>query len=133
MEILVKLNTLKVSELKVVAEEYGVDITDAKNKADILAALAEEGVTDELLDNLSNVQKEELPPPPAFAGAEELEDSEMTLVKMERMNKSYQTHGYEFSQEHPFVAMPMATAMKIFDSQQGFRLATPSEAKEFYS
>lgn len=128
-----KLNTLKLSELKKVAEEYGVDVEDAKNKADVLAALAEEGVTDELLTNLENVQKEELPEPPVFKGSEDLEDSEMTLVRMERMNRSYQTHGYEFSQEHPFVAMPMATAMKIFDTQSGFRLATPSEAKEFYS
>lgn len=128
-----KLDSLKVSELKKVAEEYGVDIADAKNKADILAALAEDGVTDELLDNLANVEKEELPKPPVFEGSEDVGDVEMTLVKMERMNRSYQTHGYEFSKEHPFVSMPMKTAIKILDGEQGFRLATPSEVKEFYS
>ena len=55
------LQALKVSELKEIATEYGVDIAEAKNKADILAVLAEEGVTDELLNNLATVQKEELP------------------------------------------------------------------------
>lgn len=128
-----KLDSLKVSELKKVAEEYGVDISEAKNKVDILAALAEEGVTDELLNNLANVEKEELPKPPKFEGAEEIGTGDMTLVKMERMNRSYQTHGYEFSKEHPFVSMPMKVAMKILDGEQGFRLATPSEVKEFYS
>jgi hypothetical protein len=127
------LQTLKVSELKEIAIEYGVDIAEAKNKADILAVLAEEGVTDELLNNLATVQKEELPPVPAFKGAEEIDVSDKTLVKMERMNRSYQTHGYEFTQEHPFISMSMNSAMKILDTEKGFRLATPSEVKEFYS
>ncbi len=127
------LQALKVSELKEIATEYGVDIAEAKNKADILAVLAEEGVTDELLNNLATVQKEELPPAPTFKGAEEIDVSDKTLVKMERMNRSYQTHGYEFTQEHPFISMPMTSAMKILDTEKGFRLATPSEVKEFYS
>ena len=74
-----------------------------------------------------------MPPAPAFAGAEEIDVSDKTLVKMERMNRSYETHGYEFTQEHPFISMPMTSAMKILDTEKGFRLATPSEVKEFYS
>jgi hypothetical protein len=38
-------DTLKVSELKKIAEDFGVDTDGLKNKADIIAALAEEGVT----------------------------------------------------------------------------------------
>ncbi len=37
--------TLKVSELKKIAEDFGVDIESLKNKADIIAALSEEGVS----------------------------------------------------------------------------------------
>ncbi len=37
--------TLKVSELKKVAEDFGVEIDGLKNKTDIIAALSEEGVT----------------------------------------------------------------------------------------
>ena len=40
---------------------------------------------------------------------------------------------HEFTQEHPFISMPMTSAMKILDTEKGFRLATPSEVKEFYS
>ena len=37
--------TLKVSELKKIAEDFAVEIDGLKNKADIIAALSEEGVT----------------------------------------------------------------------------------------
>ncbi len=37
--------TLKVSELKKIAEDFAVETEGLKNKADIIAALAEEGVT----------------------------------------------------------------------------------------
>jgi len=37
--------TLKVAELKKIAEDFAVDTEGLKNKADIIAALAEEGVT----------------------------------------------------------------------------------------
>ena len=37
--------TLKVAELRKVAEDFAVDTDGIKSKADIVAALAEEGVT----------------------------------------------------------------------------------------
>jgi hypothetical protein len=52
---------------------------------------------------------------------------------MERGNHSYQAMGHTFTQEHPFVAMPESDAQGIFDTQQGFRLATPREAQDFYA
>ena len=38
-------DTLKVSEVKKIAEDFAVDTDGLKSKADIIAALAEEGVT----------------------------------------------------------------------------------------
>ena len=38
-------DTLKVAELKVIATDFAVDTENLKNKKDIIAALAEEGVT----------------------------------------------------------------------------------------
>ena len=55
------------------------------------------------------------------------------LVKMERHNYSYETHGFTFTKEHPFVAMDKDTAQDIFDKEEGFRLATPKEVQEFYN
>ncbi len=126
------LQTLKINELKTVAEEYGVNISEAKNKAEILAILAEEGVTDELLDNLAKVEKEEIEPLRPYVSKTETV-GEMTFVKMERDNRSYEAGGYEFTRENPFVSMPMSIAIDIFQNEKGFRLATPEEVKEYYS
>ena len=38
-------DTWKVGELKAIAEEFAVDTAGLKNKQDVIAALAEEGVT----------------------------------------------------------------------------------------
>ena len=128
------LELMKLAELKKVAEEFAVDLESAKTKAEVLAALAEEGVTSDLIDNLKKVEREEIPPAPVFTNAEDLsKDPGSALVKMERKNRSYETFGYSFSQEHPFASMPMETAMEIFDTQEGFRLATPREVNEYYS
>lgn len=128
------LESMKLAELKKVAEEFAVDLESAKTKAEVLAALAEEGVTSDLIDNLKRVEREEIPQAPVFTNAEDLsKDPGSALVKMERKNRSYEAFGYSFSQEHPFAAMPMETAMEIFDTQEGFRLATPREVNEYYS
>jgi hypothetical protein len=55
------------------------------------------------------------------------------LVKMERANYRYDIMGFSFTKEHPFVAMKEDDAQKIFDVEEGFRLATPKEAQEFYN
>jgi hypothetical protein len=134
MEKQMSLESMKLAELKKVAEEFAVDIESAKTKAEVLAALAEEGVTSDLINNLKGVERDLVPPPPAFSNAEDFnQDPGSALVKMERMNKSYHVYGYSFSQEHPFVAMAMESAMEILDTQEGFRLATPREVNEYYS
>ena len=55
------------------------------------------------------------------------------LVRMNRENFRYDINGYTFTKEHPFVAMPEDDAQKIFDKEEGFRLATPKEVQEYYS
>ena len=52
---------------------------------------------------------------------------------MDRANPSYDVHGYTFTQLHPFIAMSEDEAQRIFDTEVGFRLATPKEAQEFYN
>jgi hypothetical protein len=52
---------------------------------------------------------------------------------MTRANMRYDIHGYTFTKDHPFVAMSEEDAQKIFDSEEGFRLATPKEVQDFYN
>ena len=129
--------TLKVSELKKIAEDFAVDTDGLKNKADIIAALAEEGVTwsvynktiEKMEEDEEDMSVEVLPK--FDPKAEQPEDT--VLVRMTRDNFRYDIMGYTFTKEHPFVAMHKADAQKIFDKEEGFRLATPKGVQEYYN
>lgn len=128
--------TLKVSELKKIAEDFGVDIEGIKNKTEIIAALSEEGVTwavySKTLDNLEEAEDMSVEVLPKFDPKKELAE-DTVLVRMERANFRYDIQGFTFTKEHPYVAMHKDYAQKIFDKEEGFRLATPKEVQDFYS
>ena len=126
---------LKITELRKIADTFGVDDSTAKTKTQLVQLLEEEGVTFQMYDKFSNAETVDIKVPERKSPVEKkLSKSEKSvLVRMDRSNFSYQALGYTFSQEHPFVAMSEADAQRIFDTQQGFRLATPREAQEYYS
>lgn len=130
-------DTLKISELKKVAEDFGVNIEELKSKNDILAALADEGVTwavykktvKDIEDNAEDLAEEILP---KFDPKKEVSEDNV-LVRMTRPNFRYDILGHTFTKEHPFVAMDKKQAQAIFDKEEGFRLANPTEVQEYYS
>ena len=122
---------LKIAELRKVADTFGVDGSAAKSKQELSALLEEEGITFQMYEGLSKVEKVEIDLPEKKE-KKALKAENSVLVKMERSNHSYQALGFTFSQEHPFVAMTESDAQRIFDTQEGFRLATPREAQEYY-
>ena len=127
-------DTLKVAELKTIAEDFAVDTEGLKNKKDIIAALAEEGVTYSVYaKTLQTLEEaaEEIEVLPKFDPKAQPEDT--VLVRMTRANFRYDIHGYTFTNDHPFVAMSEEDAQKIFDTEEGFRLATPKEVQDFYN
>jgi alanyl-tRNA synthetase len=128
---------LKVGDLKQVAETFGVDAKSIKSKQELIALLDEEGISYDMYAKLAKIEKVDIEIPENEKKRREkmksIKPDNSVLVKMERMNHSFQTQGYTFSQEHPFVAMPEDDAQRIFDTQEGFRLATPREAQEFYA
>jgi len=129
--------TLKVAELKKIAEDFAVETQGLKNKADIIAALSEEGVTwsvysktiKQIEEELENMDTEVLPK--FDPKAEQPENT--VLVRMTRDNFRYDIMGVTFTKEHPFVAMGKDDAQEIFDKEEGFRLATPKEVQEYYN
>ena len=88
-----------------------------------------------MYDKFSKAEKETIEIPEIEKKKREkvMKTENAVLVKMERNNHSYQTKGYTFTSDHPFVAMSESEAQAIFDSQEGFRLATPREAQEYYA
>jgi hypothetical protein len=123
---------MKISELKGLAESFGVDVENVKTKKELIAALSEEGVTYEAYAKFAGAETVEVKIDKKKE-KEILKSQNTVLVKMDRMNHSYQAMGYTFTAQHPFVAMSEDDAQRIFDTQAGFRLATPREAQEFYS
>lgn len=125
---------MKADELRSAAEAFGVEVPEKANRQVIIASLADEGVTYEMYESFLNAEKEE----PLEAATEVFEreipdDTETILVKMDRANPYYQVGVYTFTSDHPFINMPVEDAQKIFDGEQGFRVATPAEVKGFYS
>jgi hypothetical protein len=130
--------TLKVAELRTVAEDFAVDTDGLKSKADIIAALAEEGVTwsvyQKTIKDIEEAAEE-------FAETEEIlprfnpdaQPEDTVLVRMTRDNFRYDIIGFTFTKEHPFIAMTEENAQEIFDKEEGFRLATPKEVQEYYN
>lgn len=122
----------KVSELKDIAEYFGIDIADLKSKSAILEALDTEGVTYEMYKTFLDAE-EVTPDLPEKKPSKPEPKGNVVLVKMERANPSYEIDGHVFTREHPFVAMSEEDAEFIFDTQQGFRMATPKEIQEYYN
>ena len=126
---------LKTTDLKKVAETFGVDLEGSKTKSEIIALLEEEGITYQMYNKFTSAEKEEIEIPEIEKKKRESKIMKVTnavLVKMDRANHSYNVGPYTFTQEHPFVAMSESEAQDIFDTQAGFRLATPREAQEYY-
>jgi DNA polymerase III delta prime subunit len=128
--------TLKIAELKKIAEDFAVETEGLKNKADVIAALSEEGVTyavyAKTLEKIEEAAEEAEEILPRF-DPKKSQSKDDVLVIMTRANFRYDILGYTFTKEHPFMAMKEEDAQKIFDTEEGFRLATPREAQEFYS
>jgi hypothetical protein len=125
------LKDKKVAELREIAEAFAVDLDGITKKADIIAALEEEGVNDSHLqefEEAEHVEQEPVSTPVKKSAGPEV------LVKMEKANPTYEIRGYKFTKSHPYVAMGEEDAQEIFDLEpRGFRIATPNEVKEYYS
>jgi len=124
-------DTMKISELKEVASGFGIDLPTKATKQALILALQEEGVTYEMYAKFSGAEKEEVDVPAPKKVT--LDKSKTILVRMDKANPSYTVNGYMFTREHPFVAMSENEAQRIFDTEPGFRPATPREAQEFYN
>ena len=118
--------------LQKVAEEFGVEVRANAKAETIIAALEEEGVTwDMATKHVSDVaSKDEVLKEEA---AERKANGPQELLKMDRANFSYEIRGIRFTREHPYALVPQEDAEWIVENVDGFRYASPKEAKEYYS
>ena len=149
---------LKPTELyRSAIEDFAVPVEEAdKNKKKVLlAALVESGVT--WADYVA--QHPEVAPEPAVvtttdmgartdalsvepvveeevvirtAEAPKPQVREKFLIKMVRDNAVYEVKGVRFTAQHPYALVPEGMANYLLEREDGFRMATPSELREFY-
>ena len=122
------LNSLNKEELTKLANKADVELTGDETNKQIVAKLKENNVGYEFYKK-------------AFLEEDSDEADETStlfknsdvLIKMERKNPTFQAYGVTFTREHPYAIVNEHTAQQIIDDFEGFRLASPSEAKAFYS
>lgn len=123
--------TMKIKELREVGDYFGVELEGLKTKNEVISVLAEEGISYEMYSKFLGAEKAEVDVPAPKANKKAGDNA--VLVRMDRENPAYEINGYKFTREHPYVAMSQEDADFIFDTQIGFRMATPREVQEYYN
>lgn len=58
--------------------------------------------------------------------------SDKYLIKMVRDNELFEVPGVRFTKSHPYALVGESLANHLLEKEEGFRMATPSELREFY-
>lgn len=124
------LAQLKKEELLKLAHKFEITtFSDADTKPEIINGLEEAGIGYPAYKKFFIDSDEE----EIDEAGKEMFGNTQILVKMERKNGTFEAFGERFTREHPYALVSEATAQEILDSFDGFRLASPSEAKSYYS
>jgi hypothetical protein len=124
------------AELTAYAEEFGVEVKAGMTKDAIVAAFDEDGVTVELIQAFHSTEEDEtedeVVDAPVVVEAAPV-DTAPVLLKMTRTNRTYEVRGYRFTKEHPYALVDEDDADFLIETVGGFAMATPKEAREYYS
>lgn len=131
---------MKKPELLEVAEEFGVEVDKGMTVPFIISEIRDMGVTEAMwLASQGEVEDEEVPEEepeelakPTLPKARGRQEATV-LIKMERENPTYETHGYRFTREHPYCVVRASDVDELIMNEYGFRQATPRELQEYYS
>jgi hypothetical protein len=129
--------SMKKPELVAIAEEFGVELQPKATSQEIIAELADEGITWAHYQTFQGEQ--ELPETPVVVKSEPKEPVKRVkrpddiIVKMNRGNFHFEVFGKTFTKEHPFAVCTPDEAQAIIDAEDGFSVASPREAAEYYS
>jgi hypothetical protein len=133
--------TLNNDVLRQVAEEFAVDLGEKDTKKVMVSKLLEDGITWEMYkEAFPDVMDlpDETPDAPVVSTPVKEEPTLVrqepkVLLKMERENPRFEIRGYVFSKDHPFLPVSEDDANYILSNLDGFRIAMPKEAEDFYS
>lgn len=147
-------NDLDQKELyRAAIEDFAVEVKKTDNAAAIRAALLESGVTwnDYIQQHPEFAPEvEEVKEPTNVVTSSDVtgrkkksvvrtaepavtEEEALYLVKMSRKNPLFEFGKYKFTKDNPFVVMDADSTNKILTTEEGFSIATPAEAQDYYS
>jgi len=120
------------------AKETGKDKAPEVKRQEAIEAAAEKAKAkdDEKAADAAESSKsnEEEKAPEGEEKSADAEQEELTLVRYERKNPTYEIHGHRFTKAHPFSSVPVSIAERLIkEDPRGFRLALPSEAADYYN
>ena len=126
------------AELEAYADEFGVELKSSFNKRAVTLAFAEAVVSAELIKGLKGTDEEaveeDAPVVEAVAPvAEPVDESDRVLIRMTRTNHSYEVRGYRFTRDNPFGLVTEDDADYLIETEGGFAMASPKEARAYYS
>jgi hypothetical protein len=120
------LSSLNKEELAKLANKADVELDGSETKNQMIAKLKENNVGYEFYKKAFIEEEDSDEDQPLFSNSD-------ILIKMERKNPTFQAYGVTFTREHPYAIVNNQTAQLIIDNYEGFRVASPAEAKAFYS
>lgn len=116
---------MKLEDLQKVAHFFEIEITEGDTKKDIILRLQESGKTYSMYKRFTEKQEND--------GENEVQFGKTILLKMVRLNPSFEVFGYKFTKTHPYQVMSQEDAQTIIDTHEGFIIASPDEARSFYA
>lgn len=119
------LDQLRKPQLIELANKFDLDVAEDDTKSDIINLLKENNITFATWKKFVE-ESEEVEPAISF-------EEKNVLLKMDRQNASFEAFGVSFTKEHPFAIVSEHAAQEIIDNFDGFRVASPAEAKQYYS
>ena len=117
---------LKLEELQKAAHLFEIPVTEDETRKEIILKLQESGKTYAMYKRFEE-------PVDRSENLGQVEFSSTILLKMNRLNPSFEVFGFKFTKTHPYQVMSQKDAQKIMDTYDGFVVATPDEVKSFYN
>lgn len=131
-------------------KNFAVDVSEIATKQQIIAALAESGVTwdmartfdanaaavaqEEVLEEASVITTAAVKEVPVLVVERPVAPArpEVVVLRMDRENPTYQIRGYKFTRESPYAVVKSEDADFILSHEDGFKIASPREVQEYY-
>lgn len=134
------LKNLNKTKLHQTADFFGVDYEESDTKEVLVKKLEDDGVT---YESYLKFEEEITGKKEEATVKESVEPNQMTaeaqfdkvVLRLCHPNPVFETHGFRFTKDNPFVAMPSGEAQIILDTYLDgkFKIASPDQVKEFYA